>query len=155
MCKVVAGPEDAPTKTYYMHKGVLSFYSAYFATALSGTFIEAKQSEIRMKDVDVTIFDMFQYWLYSQRLPPKDTEGRQSLTSIMGLWIFADANEIPALQNAAIDWLHQEMFTQWRVPITHLSHLYEATMPGSLLRRFYIDAVASITKGNTSKGKPC
>lgn len=135
----------APVKSYRVHKGVLTFYSGFFDKALKGEFKEAAQNAVDLPETEPAVFDSVQNWLYSHQLhPAKEADPKKmSYLQIQKLWVFGDAHNIPALQNDAINLLHQAIVEQWTVPSSSLHHLYDNTMPNAPLRRYCIDIISN------------
>ncbi|KAK3696601.1 hypothetical protein LTR37_017854 [Vermiconidia calcicola] len=132
------------TTCFRLHKGLLSFYSGYFAKALNGSFVESRTGAITMTTEDPETFKLFQYWLYNRQFySDKAHEVENTLWStIIKLWIFGDAHEIPLLQNAALDLFREKIVQKWLVPTSEIRNIYNNTLPGSLLRKFMVEVTA-------------
>lgn len=131
------------TKTYSVHKGVLVFYSGYFAKALEGRFREAKDKEVKLPDAEPEVFDLVQNWLYSHSIYHHNViEAGKRMQMAPKIWFFADAHDIPALQNAATDFIHSTTLSKWVVPVESLPYIYENTMVSAHLRKFAIEVIA-------------
>ncbi|KAF1358717.1 hypothetical protein EJ07DRAFT_122576 [Lizonia empirigonia] len=63
---VKVGPSH---RKYYLHKALVLFHSEYFRKALQGSWKEAQEGVVRLKDVEPSEFNIFVHWLYNQRLP--------------------------------------------------------------------------------------
>ncbi|KAK5118277.1 hypothetical protein LTR62_002790 [Meristemomyces frigidus] len=140
---VDAGREG--TKTLELHKGLISFYSTYFDRALNGSFKEAASGVVKPILGGIRTFEIFQYWLYRQCLPPdlgRRGNGETAWDDFTMLWVFGDVHIFPLLQNATLDALKRSMAEKWVVPIPHVESVYTLTAPGSVLRRFYIDTIS-------------
>ncbi|KAF2163329.1 hypothetical protein M409DRAFT_26366 [Zasmidium cellare ATCC 36951] len=135
--------EGANAKTFKLHKGILSFYSAYFDKALNGDFEEARKGAIKLPTEEVDTFSTFVLWLYRGTVEI-DTSKTETFTDLAKLWIFADRREIPLLMNVCIDTFRNEIIRVWMVPTTSLDIIYENTAPSSGLRRFAIHAIGSM-----------
>ena len=135
---IIVGKEK---KAYHLHKDLLCFYSDYFRAALNGKFKEATERKLELPDVDTSLFDTFQVWLYTRDLEgPDDTH--ELFLFLADMWILGDQHQIPLLQNQVMDEmfaknLELKLFTFWVVP-----RVYERTVEGSLLRKAVIEIVA-------------
>lgn len=134
------------TITFRLHKGLLSFYSGYYATAFNGAFLEARTGAITMPTEDPETFRVFQYWLYNRQFHSDKAEEveNMSFSTIINLWIFGDAHEIPLLQNAALNVLREKIVQAWVVPTYEIRKIYDNTLPESLLRKFMVEITAYI-----------
>ncbi len=92
-------------QTFEMAKDVLCFYSGYFKTSLNSSFAEAKSGVVKLKDEDPKIVDMFVNYMLTRCLLriAISPEVLLSYETLVDLWIFADAHDIPTLQNETID----------------------------------------------------
>lgn len=141
MATVEVGIEEQKC-TFYAYKGVLSFYSGYFRTALKGSWAEAEAGHFVFEDEDVDVFERFILWLNSSSIIGKTLE--LDFDILVRVWLFADRRDIPLLLNDMIDDLKRTVIKQTTVPVTSLHLVYENTSPGSLLRRMLIDALSSL-----------
>lgn len=139
---IIAG--NKPARIYKIHKGVLTFYSGYFAKALNGSFAEAAKMEVKLPDSESRVFDAVQNWLYSHQLhPANETDVKEmDFASIAKIWVFGDAHDMPALQNAAVDLFHRAVLEQWIVPTGCLTWIYTNTVPSARLRLYCIDLIS-------------
>ncbi len=55
--------------TFTLHKALLCHYSAYFSTVCNGRWSESSSGVITLDEVDEEVFNLFVYWLYTQRIP--------------------------------------------------------------------------------------
>lgn len=136
---VKVGPSK---KSFHSHKGVLSFYSGYFAAALNGNFAESKCGVVHLPDEDPKIFELLVNWLYTRRLPDPPKSG-DLFTTLSELWILADRREIPMLANAVLNAIRDETTRLWKVPTVDLPKIYKDTMESSGLRRLAVHLIAS------------
>lgn len=59
---------------------------------------------------------------------------------LVRVWIFADERGIPGLDNAAIDMMHELVSATWQYSQkVAFEVVYDETMPGYLLGKFFID----------------
>ncbi|KAK3684535.1 hypothetical protein LTR37_020177 [Vermiconidia calcicola] len=135
--------ENEDAKSFHMHKGVLCFYSGYFARALNGTFAEASKGVVELKTEDKNVFEMFEYWTYGRRFcePAQSYTGAIVWLDIAKLWIFGDSHHIPLLQNDVIDLMKTVVVNYWVIPTSPTNHIYENTVPTAPLRKFVIDII--------------
>ena len=132
------GSEPGKTKVYTLYKGVLSFYSGFFAAAFPGrNWEEAQSNTIDLEDEEDIHFDRFVLWLYSRQLPISE-DFSTSVKAICILWVFADKYDIPLLANQLIDLLRDAVSKHWKRPITQLVYMYDNTTSNALLRRFIV-----------------
>lgn len=127
---------------YTLHKGLLCFYSDFFRAALNGSFKEAKDRRIELPEVDIDVFEAFQVWLYTQNLPKNEvvpTKVYPEWPLLIKLWIFGDGHQIPLLQNSVMDAIIDKVEKDNQIPIKELNLAYENTLPGSPLRKAFID----------------
>lgn len=127
-----------------MHKKLLCDTSGFFRAALNGKFQESENQAIEMAEDDAEVFCYFQYWAYTgvleqQPLYPADNIPWHILA---GVYIFAEARCIPALQNTAMDVLISKHACSPRAPIEEYRYLYENTADRSPVRRFLAEWAA-------------
>lgn len=132
------------SKSFYVHKGVLCFYSGYFRGALrSDIWTEAREGILRLGVEEVSTFEKFVYWTYSRRFcnptatDTKDIEWRD----IVKLYIFGDRRNIPLLQNEAVNLLRKKIAQLWQLPAFEVDYIYSNTTSGSPLRKFVIEVI--------------
>lgn len=140
-------------RTFYVYEGLLSFYSGYFRTALSGKWKEAETGHFDLKDEEVDVFERFVFWLNTRR----PTDETLSLTAdlIIRLWLFADRREIPLLMNQMIAYLKNYITENSYLPDECLNLVYESTLLGSPLRRMLIASFASLCDQSTFEDEAC
>ncbi|KAK3684536.1 hypothetical protein LTR37_020178 [Vermiconidia calcicola] len=99
-----------------------------------------------MPTEDPETFRVFQYWLYNRQFHSDKAEEveNMSFSTIINLWIFGDAHEIPLLQNAALNVLREKIVQAWVVPTYEIRKIYDNTLPESLLRKFMVEITAYI-----------
>lgn len=129
---------------------MLAHFSSYFEKALTGGFKEAKTQEVDLPDTEPGTFDAVQHWFYSQRLGNAfQKEAKDIQTSVLAkLWVFGDAHDIPALQNAVIDLLHQNIHDNWLVPTGDIVFVYSNTVSSALIRSYLITAIATTAEAD-------
>ena len=103
-------------KSFKACKGVLCFYSGYFDAAFNGQFQESTNDVVELKTEDPSIFQNFQYWLYTRRFSAEGHSKKVLYSDLIKLWVFGDAHSIPLLQNEAANMLLKKMLTEWHFP---------------------------------------
>ncbi|KAF2813014.1 uncharacterized protein BDZ99DRAFT_568278 [Mytilinidion resinicola] len=143
-------------KDIRIHKGLLTYHSAFFAAALNGGFKEGETGIVELPDDEVAVFQAVYCWLYTGRLhdPPSSPLAKASsapgpltpeipLTGevICKVFVFGEMRGIPALKNEAIDLLHR--FTcVMEFPTIVLHYIYENTSDESLIRKMIVEMAA-------------
>ncbi|KAF1344444.1 hypothetical protein BDV97DRAFT_406843 [Delphinella strobiligena] len=102
---------DPPRATFELHRGLLTFYSSYFAAALSPRWHPPPQRTLTL-DEDPHLFSIFHTWLYTHRLPA--TISPLPILSAIQIWTFAEYYGIPSLQNLAMNSLLSTLISIWR-----------------------------------------
>ena len=89
---------------------------------MGGGFPEAELMHVKLPNAEPEAFDGIQIWLYRRRVfPAKVTEtDKMKHLDLAKLWVYGDAHDMPALQNASINLLHQLVIARWQVPTTKL-----------------------------------
>lgn len=101
MVTVIVGQQK---KHFNMHKSLLCQVTDYSHAALNGGFKGTEEQKTEMLEEDDETFGYFQFWIYSKAIKMTtekecDIEWKQ----LVDLFIFGEAQGIPALMNAAID----------------------------------------------------
>ncbi|KAF2493988.1 hypothetical protein BU16DRAFT_619183 [Lophium mytilinum] len=154
---VIVGEEK---KAFRVHKGVLTYHSAFFAAALDGKFKEGVTQIVELPEDEVSVFQVVYCWLYTGRLynPPEHPPSSSPSTAaehfagaeqvplfetlICKVFVFADMKIIPELKNKAVDVLHLVTCTNWTF-LNHQAHyIYSNTIDGSPLRKVITDFAA-------------
>lgn len=132
----------AAKKFFFLHKGILSFYSGYFRAALSDDFLEAVQGFIDLPTEDVSLFERFVGWLYNKNIDlPKEVPDAFQL--ICSLWAFADRRQVPLLMNAMVNALRDTVVSSWISPDAQVSYIYEHSTGASGMRRAAVEIISS------------
>ena len=142
MVEIKVGPEGS-SESFYMHEGILCFYSDYFKGALKGEFLEARKGVVVLETEEAAVFARFQYWVYGRRFCHiSETETKAvSWSEVAKLWVFGDSHNIPLLQNQVIDLMKRKVIDLWENPVHELDYIYQNTIPGAALRKFSIDVI--------------
>jgi hypothetical protein len=114
--------EVGPQKQHYhLHKALLVHHSDYFRSAMNGSWKEAEDKLISLKDVETTAVEIFIHWLYTQQiLNPVEVEDIQyeptddypAITGYTKALVFGDRFLVPvfrqAVHNRIVDTLLRE-----------------------------------------------
>jgi hypothetical protein len=128
-------------RQYHVFKGLLSYWSSYFRSALKLEWLGSTNT-IDLPEDDPAVFDIFFHWLFKGTLYSDLTaEGYIPLSTglICRTYVFADARGIPDLCNASVNLLFQVTAQKWLFPLADLSYIYDNTVSNSGLRKFVID----------------
>ena len=123
-----------------MHKKLLCDTSEFFRAALNGGFQKSNDQAIEMVEDDPTVFRHFQYWAYTGLIEEENILWH----TLFGIYIFAEARCIPALQNSAIDIVISKHGSSWGSPVDEYRYIYENTAEKSPVRKFLIEWTASV-----------
>ncbi|KAH0273977.1 hypothetical protein KCU91_g5600, partial [Aureobasidium melanogenum] len=136
----------ATKEHYILHKDLLCFYSDFFRAAFNGSFKEAAERKIELPDTEVDVFEAFQVWLYTQKMPKNEntSSGKVHLEwpILIKLWIFGDKYQIPLLQNIVMDNSFDKVEMDAETPLYWIRLAYENTTPNSPLRKAITDIMA-------------
>lgn len=129
---------------FIVHKELLAKKSAYFAKATTGVWTEAQTGVFRLVDEHDQIFELFVQWLYSGSIQVVDATDLQYL--LICAWSFGDRVQAPGFKNVVINML----FEDWALYYEGYPHdcdtavtVYEASPPGSALRKLVVDKFAA------------
>jgi hypothetical protein len=127
-------------KAYNLHKDLLCFYSDYLRAAFNGSFKEAAERKLELPDVETSLFDEFQVWLYT-----RDLQGPTAITEsfhfLANMWILGDQHQIPLLQNQAMDKMFAKLAESKYFATCVVPKIYAKTVAGSPLRKAVIEIV--------------
>jgi hypothetical protein len=128
-------------KAYILHKNLLCLYSDYFRAAFNGQFKETTERKLELPDVETSLFDEFQVWLYTRELqgPP----GLQ-FRFLTDMWILGDQHQIPLLQNQAMDKIFAKRAENNCFAISVVPEVFAKTAAGSPLRKAVIEIIAFV-----------
>jgi len=135
-------------KSFFVHKGVVCFYSGYFRTAANGSFAEAAAGVINLPTEDPAIVERFITWVYSRRFDDPD-EGHY--TTICKMWAFGDRRQISLLMNTMVDVFRAKYLRIWLAPSDQISFIYENTAPDVGLRRLAMHLISHYGAGTMPK----
>ncbi|KAL9631441.1 MAG: hypothetical protein Q9164_005892 [Protoblastenia rupestris] len=89
---------------FEIHKGLLCHQSGYFNGALTGSFREALDGEVLLEDEEPELFQLFNEWIYSGRIPQDlSSPGGPNYSVLLDLYAFGERRSVPELQNSVID----------------------------------------------------
>lgn len=136
-------------RKFRIHKGLLCHHSSHFRAALNSPFREGIEGVVNLRSDDVETFHAFYSWLYTQRLfdPPSNVPKEEiplSIERLCRLFVFGDARGVARLRNAAIDAIVNKIGNTWKMPNKQTSYVYENTIPGSPLRRLFVDIAVKV-----------
>ncbi|KAG9657191.1 hypothetical protein KCU64_g5367, partial [Aureobasidium melanogenum] len=136
----------ATKEHYILHKDLLCFYSDFFRAAFNGSFKEAAERKIELPNTEVDVFEAFQVWLYTQKMPKNEntSSGKVHLEwpILIKLWIFGDKYQMPLLQNIVMDNSFDKVEMDAETPLYWIRLAYENTTPNSPLRKAITDIMA-------------
>ncbi|KAI4134206.1 MAG: hypothetical protein LQ347_001717 [Umbilicaria vellea] len=132
-------------RIFVLHRGLLCDRSAYFRAAFEGRFREAEEHVLVLPEEDVEVFELFQFWLYSDKLfDTGESVADLSASLLISLYLFAEARCIPQLQNMAIDALILNIKATKKFPAGDVHRIYDNTTEASHLRRLLVDIGARV-----------
>ena len=144
---IEVGPEGN-SRTFNVHRDLLSFYSGYFRHIFNSGIVEPSGGIIRLYSEEPDVFESFVKWLYTRRAHEEQiTEHNdyQYYMFFVKLWILAARHDVPLLMNEMVDSLHQSVVTMWSLPREEtIKEIHVNTPAGSILRRMVVDMFTSI-----------
>ncbi|KAK5688686.1 hypothetical protein LTS10_000664 [Elasticomyces elasticus] len=126
--------------SFFLHTGLLGFYSGYFHAALKRHFLSKSDGMIKLPEEDVDTFRIFVTWLYTGQI--SFAEPGKVYPKLLALWAFADRRGIPLLMNEAINAILMEYLITLQLPTRRLCEVYELTVPGAGLRRLVVHLIS-------------
>ena len=136
-------------RSFTLHKGLLSFYSGYFNTALNGEFSEAKSGIIELPTEEIETFERFVLWLYTGHFERGIGWDYETITK---LWLLGDRRGIPLLQNLALNEIREYHGSEWQVPTGVINLAYQESFAKSPLQRFLIYLISTYSAANIVLG---
>lgn len=137
--------EASQIKDYKFHRQLLTFHSAFFATALDPTTWAKNSGKVTETDGSHDEWDVFNSWVYSQgRLmdtPAPRARNKDRYLSgelLYRMWVFGDFYGIPNVKNSAIDMLHESLVSRQTLPVD-IEFVYTNTHPESDLLRYVLN----------------
>lgn len=152
-------------REFRMVRPLLRWHSSFFNAALdpSGGYRENQTNKIEILE-DVEAFKSFGSWIFTKELEVtvknKDMITKLALSTgatgetrqkreenmtefeislkLCKIWVLGEKRGVPALKNAAIDVLHQRFADSCQTNAALLPYVYENTLAGSTLRKFYV-----------------
>lgn len=137
---VNVGSDNAEENTFVPHAELLSFYSPFFKTMMSGNWPEAKTGIINLPDDDPDVFDVFQNWLYGHGLV-LDGDQMNDTAFILSLWVFGDKVQVHGFQNCAIEALRSAIIqpSARSFRLKDIQVAFANSGEGSPLRKLIVD----------------
>jgi BTB/POZ domain-containing protein len=134
-------------KILSVHKKLLCSVSEFFDKALNGRFAEASSNQMELPEDTPSIVSMFISWLYTRDLKFDLYECDTSLgvTTLIDLYVFADAKRCNALKNKAMDTLQDGLYSCHLVlDLYQVEFVFEKTCTNdeSPIRCFLVEAIA-------------
>ena len=143
---VLVGLEE---RLFLVHKGIISAKSRFFAAACSERWIEGKEKNVRLPDVDASVFQSYLAWVYSGKLDVTcfssnfvDEEtpgGARNVAKYLELYLLGDALDDIRLRNKVLQTLVLDT-ESLPCPET-VRRVWENTLDNSLVRRMMVDRV--------------
>ncbi|KAL8727102.1 MAG: hypothetical protein Q9166_006289 [cf. Caloplaca sp. 2 TL-2023] len=148
----------ASETAFRIHKGLLCNASGYFTAASTGSFKEAADGVLILKDEDPVIFSRFNLWLYnvSGFLDVGETSKDLEWATLIGLWIFGEKRVIVELQNDSLDAMirkHNES-SSFSAPSRLMRFVWENTDSNAPLRHFLATLFATKVNLKIYLGNP-
>ena len=135
------------SRSFYIYKGVLCYFSDYFKAALCGEFTEANSDSVTLDENNPHIFGFVFRWLFTGKLACADgNEEPLSQLELCLIWIFADQKIMPQLQNDSIDELYSAISKE-KVISNHeelLHAVYAGSTEGSAIRRMIVEGLVRV-----------
>jgi hypothetical protein len=136
-----------------IHKEIACHHSKVLDTAFNSNIIKGQTQTYRLEETTEGTFELFMQWLYFQKLvsikldelsdceSPKVTSANKDLVS---LWVLADKLGMPALQNVALNAIHDLSNKANCVFVPTFGFINANTTTDSLLRRYSVASCAEI-----------
>jgi hypothetical protein len=147
--EVVVGSEDN-IAMWNIPKALLSHHSEFFRVACNGPFKEGLENKIILSDINSEAFQDFVHWMYFGNLPrflgAYIQFGDSMLYSGWTLWIFGDRILAGEFKNTVMRDIHsahtEPCDDRACVYADEARYIWSSTVRGSLLRVFFLDAMA-------------
>lgn len=122
--RITVGKAPHARRSFLAHKPILRFYSGYFQGALKGHFSESHDGQVNLPTEDPNTFEIFLSWMYSRRLTfePAMLDKDDFVDTLVKTWVFADAHQVPLLQNEVLDLLHHKTIEHWSLDESVLNY---------------------------------
>jgi len=146
----MVGPDPNSTE-FLIHKEVVCQQSEVLAAAFNSGFKEGQTQTYRLEDTTDRGFRLFMQWLYSRKftLLRLDSDydydedsaslGEAEDMSLVELWVLADKVGMPALQDSALEAIHNICdMPPGYIPNHTFHYIFENTSHGSPLREYTI-----------------
>ena len=93
-----------------VHEKLLYYYSSFFVQKSKRveSSLDANPEPITLQDVDPSTFGLFCNWIYYQKI--RNEQGSvPGLLELARLWVLGEQFQVPALQNAAMNKIREEI----------------------------------------------
>lgn len=145
---IIEAVDGDHTKTFHLHKGLLSLHSSFFNAAFNSSFKEGQDNLIKL-DERPEIVEAFMVWLYTGRMESRNnferhTKDLQRVNDVyhflIDCWIFGDKRVAPGFQNEALDRFIEVFVSVWKaIPNKTILYAFASTMPDSPVQRVVVD----------------
>jgi hypothetical protein len=134
-------------KTFAVHKKLICSVSEFFDKALNGRFAEASSNQMDLPEDNPSIVSMFISWLYTRDLgfDIYGYDDKSGVTTLIDLYVFADAKRCNALKNEVMDTLQDGLFRDnLLLCLHHVELVFEKTCTNdeAPIRCFLVTAIA-------------
>lgn len=153
---VKVGPGEV---AFGVHKDLLCHYSPYFKAAFTSGFEETNAGVMKLPEISVELFEVFNRWLYHKTLWSPDDFPKEAddlldergcplgnglvnhMDILMRLYVFANMVRIPSLMNQILDDLNEISNLSGAIPTAAFSYVWDNVCDSSPIRRFIVDWV--------------
>lgn len=134
-------------RTFEVFQGVLCFYSGYFEAMFSHPWQEGQHQSMQLRTEDPYIVDFFVHGIHTRHFYDSTLEPYllMDYLTLSRIRIFADAHDIPMLQNEVMDLLQQKLrCTVSFFSTEEIEYIIETTNPNAELRQLVIDSARGL-----------
>lgn len=129
-------------KPFSVHKSLACEYSPVLDAAFTGQFQEGLTQSMDLNDTTPSAAALLLRWMYTGKLHDRSNQ-LPRWYDLMEFWLLADKLLILEAQNLAMWGIEVARSEEGLVPTDYLAHIYKSTAPGSPLRKWVIDQVAT------------
>ena len=134
---------------FQLHERLLCDVSRRFEEIIGVLSREHVDGNLELSlDEDATVFEYFQTWLYSNRLEILATDDDEFYTLLLKIYVFGEKQEIPCLQNDALEALWKAVYEKEHIPTDHINWVYENTGNHSRLRNVFVHLLVNWGQGD-------
>lgn len=132
---------------FSVHKKLLCSVSDFFDKALNGRFAKASSNQVELPEDTPFIVSYFIFWLYTRDLKFDMYQCGEDfgVSTLINLYVFADAKRCNALKNEAMDTLQDGLYSRHLVlHLYQVEFVFEKTCTNdeSPVRCFLVEAIA-------------